>query len=99
MGAFNWKPPRISLARDGRKFPSPYAAIVEAVAHVLKGEWTIRSETQGKATLIHIVLADRDDLHLLEKMFQLSRCDLGQSPRRVAKYTSFHTTRRITSGL
>ncbi|WP_144259417.1 hypothetical protein [Methylocystis sp. ATCC 49242] len=72
---FGWKAPRVGLARDGRKFPTPYGVLIEVLGKTLKGDWTIRSERNGKATLIHIALVDRSDLALIGKIFQI-----GQNP-------------------
>ncbi len=78
---FAWRAPRVSLAADGRQIPTPYAAVVEAVARVLKGDWAIRSERQQKASLIHIIISDQADLQLVQTMFQLSRHDPRPMPR------------------
>lgn len=67
------KIPAGSLAHDGRKLPTAYGMLIEALGRVLKGDWTARQV--GK--VIQIVLITPTDLATLQKAFQM-----GQLPQR-----------------
>lgn len=58
-----------TLAPDGRKLPTAYGLLLEALALLLKDDWTARS-VSGTA---HILLATPTDLAILQKRFQMGQ--------------------------
>lgn len=58
-----------TLAKDGRKLPTAYGMLLEALQVILKGSWTARKVKSG----VQIVLADAADLATLNKAFRLGQ--------------------------
>jgi hypothetical protein len=67
------KIPAGALAQDGRKLPTAYGMLIEALGRVLKGDWTVRQV--GK--VIQIVLIQQADLATLLKLFQMGQLPNG----------------------
>jgi hypothetical protein len=70
---FDWKAPALGLARDGRKFPTPYGVLIEVLSQTLKEDWTIRAQSKHKGMLIHIVVVERSDLSGIGKIFEVGQ--------------------------
>jgi hypothetical protein len=68
--------PKGTLARDGRKFPTPYNMLLETLNRVLVGHWTARKA----GSVVQIIVADSADLDNLQKLFQMGSINRNPLP-------------------